>query len=472
MISKHENNKSFSIGCIEISKKYGKKLGFATIFNRFKVKGQQLSKYVTGLVSHKMHFNQSINHAADWMNQVHILQELLLSEFNVKTLYRVLGTVGRHDKAIMTLFQKNLDMRYHFESTDSNFDWSSLTLFGNKARLAKRGHSRDGHPGKKQITFGLAEYREPVNVPYALTVAAGNVLDKQHFPKTFKRTLKALNDGSLIILDRGANTKDCKELVRTHKHHYLCASSLSQKVDMRIKDFDDGNVLVKEDEKTGKRIYCLQYYQNNEYKYLYFSEENYDNSLKKHKRRVKKKLEEYKELERKIKSPRKHKKKSYQLQDFVATETLSLQKRLTNLTPKELKKKLFEETITGREGFFLLNSSKNLTPNEALQQYKSRDSIEKLIDSLKNVIRVKPVRVWDDDEIKGILLIGFLAQVIISLVKYEHEELRKLHPKTILESVRNLTLTIEHIQNFVQNRIISNFDWINRLILDQNATIT
>ena len=135
MVSKHENNKSFSIGCIEISKKYGKKLGFATIFNRFKVKGQQLSKYVTGLVSHKLHFNQSINHAANWMNQAHILQEFLLSEFNVKTLYRTLGTLGRHDKAIMTLFQKRLNEVYDFGSSDSNFDWSSLTLFGYKAKL-------------------------------------------------------------------------------------------------------------------------------------------------------------------------------------------------------------------------------------------------------------------------------------------------------------------------------------------------
>ena len=169
---------------------------------------------------------------------------------------------------------------------------------------------------------------------------------------------------------------------------------------------------------------------------------------------------------------RKHKKKSHQLQDFIATETLSLQKRLTNLTPKQLEKKLFEDAITGREGFFLLNSSKNLTPDEALTQYKSRDTIEKLIDSLKNVIKVKPVRVWDDDEIKGILLIGFLAQVMISLVKYEHEELKTLHPKTIIESIRNLTLTIEHKETFVQNRIISNFDKINRSILGQNAVIT
>lgn len=472
MVSKHENNKSFSIGCIEISKKYGKKLGFATILNRFKIKGQQLSKYVAGLISHKLHFNQSINHAAGWMNQPHILHELFLSEFNVKTLYRVLGTLGRHDKAIMTLFQRRLNKVYDFEGTDSNFDWSSITLHGNKSGMGKRGYSRDGHPDKKQITFGLAEYREPVNVPYALTIAAGNILDKQHFIKTFKRTLKALNKESLIILDRGANTKDNKSEVRKYKHHYLCASSLSKKVDVKIKEFDAGKMLIEENGKTKKKTYCLKYEEGKEYKYLYFSEKLYDDQMRRKNNNVEKKMAKRKELERRIKSGRKYKKKSYQLQNFIATETLSLQKRLNNLTQKELKKKLLTEAVTGREGFFLLVSSKNLTPNEALQQYRSRDSIEKLIDSLKNVIKVKPVRVWTDNEIKGALLIGFFAQVIISLMKYEHTDLKKLHPKTIVESIRNLTLTSEHKENFIQNRIISNIDPINKHILGQNTAIT
>ena len=472
MINKNEKNKSFSIGCINLSKKYAKKLGFATIFNRFKTKGQQLSKYVTGLISHKLHFNQSINHAGEWINQPHILNELSISKFNVKTLYRALDTIGRHDKAIMTLFQRRLNEVYNFKDRDSNFDWSSITLFGQKTRLGKKGYSRDGHPSKKQITFGLAEYREPINIPYVLTIAAGNVLDKQHFFKTFKRSLKALTEDSLIILDRGANTQKNKEDIRKYKHHYLCSSSFSKHVDLKINEFDKKKILIEEDEKTKKKIFCLKYKDVDEYKYLYFSEKLYEDKMNRIKKRIKKKIEENKDLEKKIKSSRKYKKKSYQLREFIATESLTLQRRLINLTQKQLTKKMFQEAVTGREGFFLLNSSKNLTPNEALHNYKSRNSIEKLIDSLKNVIKVKPVRVWTDTEIKGALLIGFFAQVIISLIKYEHETLRKLHPKTIIESIRNLTLTIEYKQIFVQNRIISNIDCINRFIFGQNGAIT
>lgn len=471
MASKHINNKSFSIGCIEIVKKYEKKLGFATIFNRFKTKADKLSKFVVGFVSHKIHYNQSINHAAEWMNLPHIREELALKEFEPKTAYRNLATLGRHDKSIISLTQNRLQSTYKFENTNSNIDWSSLVLYGNKANLGEQGYSRDHRPDKKQITFGISEYANPINVPMALTVQAGNVLDKQHFPITFRRTLKALNEGSLIIIDRGANTKDNKSLVRIYYHHYLCAATLSQKVDEKIRLFDKQKADTIEDKK-GRKVYCHKYFENNEHCYLYFSEKLYEDQINRKKKHIQKRLKENKEIQDKILSTRKKKQKTHQLQDFIATETLSLQKRLEKLSESELGEALFSESITGREGFFLLVSSKNLTHSEALKLYRERDSIEKMMDSLKNVIRIKPVRVWTDDEIKGALLIGFFAQLIISLMKYENENLRDFHPKTIVESIRNLTLTLEYEDDFAFRKVISNIDGINQHILGQKAEVT
>ena len=471
MTSKHINNKSFSIGCIEIVKKYEKKLGFATIFNRFKTKADKLSKFVVGFVSHKIHYNQSINHAAEWMNLQHIREELALKEFEPKTAYRNLATLGRHDKAIISLTQNRLQSIYEFENTNCNMDWSSLVLYGNKANLGEQGYSRDHRPDKKQITFGISEYANPINVPMALTVQAGNVLDKQHFPITFKRTLKALNEGSLIIIDRGANTKDNKALIRRYHHHYLCAATLSQKVDKKIRHFDKQKADIIE-EKKGKKVYCQKYLENDEHCYLYFSEKLYEDQINRQKKRIQKRIKENKEMQDKILSTRKKKQKTHQLQDFIATETVTLQRRLEKLSESELGEVLFSESMTGREGFFLLISSKDLTHSEALKLYRERDSIEKMMDSLKNVIRIKPVRVWTDDEIKGALLIGFFAQLIISLMKYENENLRDFHPKTIVESIRNLTLTLEYDDDFAFRKVISNIDSINQHILGQKAEVT
>lgn len=471
MANKHLENKSFSIGCIETVKRYGKKIGFATIFNRFKQKGDKLSKFVNGLAAHKLHFNQSINHASEWLNEPEILTEFELNGFKPKTLYRVLECLGRHECSVMTFIQKRLLELYDFKNTNANLDWSSLIIYGDKSNLAERGYSRDGRPDKKQITFGVTQFCSPIDIPFTFTVEAGNVLDKQHFGKTFKRSLKALKEGSFLVLDRGANTKGNKQLIRSKHHHYLCAASLSKSVDVKINGYRKNKAVLVE-EKDGLKTYCQRYSECGEYKYIYFSERLYNDQYKRKESNAAKKADEHREMERRIRSGRKYKRRKYDLQSFIAEEQLALQKRLKNMTLKELRKRMFEASLTGREGFFLLISSKNLTGKQALTIYRNRDAVEKLIDSLKNVVKLKPVRVWTSNAIKGALMIGFLAQLIVALLRYDNDQLIKLRPKTIVQSLRNLTLTIEHQDLMIENRIISNFDEINMLILKPEQAVT
>lgn len=458
-----QKNKSFSLGCIEVTKKFAKKLGFETIFNRFKKKGDKLSNLVSGLTAHKLHFSKSVNDASSWLNEPHIRSEFCLQENVPKTFYRVLETLGCHEKSILTLLQNRILEVYPINNTDANMDWSSLVLYGYKSELGEFGYSRDHRPDKKQVTFGVSQFRSPINIPFALSIEKGDVPDKIHFEKTFKRTVKALSPESLIVVDRGANSKDVKVLIRSYKHHYLCAASLSAKIDQKIKDFK--KVMFIE-EKEGKKTWCQKYQDNDEYNYLFFSEKLYEDTLNRKRRLAQKTAEEGMKLEQKLTSGRKQKVKRMNLLSFIAETSVKLQQRLKRITPEELTKQILTSNIEGREGYFLLKSSKNLTENEALAYYRSRDTIEKLMDSLKNTIRIKPVRVWTDKAIKGAIIVGFLAQVILALMQYENEQLRKIRPMTILNSLRNLTLTLEFKNEFKINRILSNIDAINRLVFD------
>lgn len=49
---------------------------------------------------------------------------------------------------------------------------------------------------------------------------------------------------------------------------------------------------------------------------------------------------------------------------------------------------------------------------------RSKDAIEKLFHSLKSEIEEKPLRVWSDDAVYGVLLLGFIVKLIISLTRY------------------------------------------------------
>ena len=150
----------------------------------------------------------------------------------------------------------------------------------------------------------------------------------------------------------------------------------------------------------------------------------------------------------------------------------SIQTKLPFLSEKEAFEQVKNASITGREGFFCLTSSQNLTLEEALKLYREKDSIEKIMHSLKNEICIKPLRVWSTKSIYGSLLVGYLAQLIISLIRYDNPKLKKISTKFIKISLSNLTVTVEKLEMFRKRRIYSNFDPINELICLKNRAIT
>jgi len=82
-----------------------------------------------------------------------------------------------------------------------------------------------------------------------------------------------------------------------------------------------------------------------------------------------------------------------------------------------------------------------LTLAEALATYRKKDSIEKIFHSLKNEIEIKPVCCRKKERQIGVLLIGFIAQLFMSLLRYDAKEIRSVSTKFIKKSLRNLTET-------------------------------
>ncbi|RLI99498.1 MAG: hypothetical protein DRP06_03380 [Candidatus Aenigmatarchaeota archaeon] len=113
-----------------------------------------------------------------------------------------------------------------------------------------------------------------------------------------------------------------------------------------------------------------------------------------------------------------------------------------------------------------------MTFKEALEIYRQKDLIEKIFYSLKNEIEIKPLCVWSENSIYGALIIRFIAQLIISLLRYDYKELKYVTQKFIKISQMNLTVTVKFTKIRSKRRIYSNFDSINNRILMQNYGIT
>ena len=161
-----------------------------------------------------------------------------------------------------------------------------------------------------------------------------------------------------------------------------------------------------------------------------------------------------------------------EIHNVLVDVSYSIQTKLMEIGEEEAIKLLEEQVITGREGFFCLKSSENLTLKEALATYRKKDSIEKIFHSLKNEIEIKPLRVWSNASIYGAILVGFIAQLFISLMRYEFDELKHKSTKFIKKSLLNLTVTVDYMKKDAKNLIYANFDPMNTLILRGKQAIT
>ncbi|WP_321428874.1 transposase [uncultured Methanolobus sp.] len=438
-------------------------LDLSAVFGKHKKNGIDINSLLKALISYKLTDNFSISKAHDWINRDEVLDIFNLPEFCERTLYRVLETLGNNRETIISNIQDEIFARYDFEHTNVNMDWTSIFFHGDKSPLGMYGYSRDHRPDKKQITIGLAELANPINVPIGLTVEKGNLPDQKHFEKTYYQINNRMDQGSLVVFDKGAHSKGNIDLIREDEMHYLTARKLNKSDDKKIAVFWEASPELIDSENG---IYGLKTIKPSSVNYMYFSEklqkEQHDSKI----RKVMRLLEEAKEIQKAISKNKKLPKK-FRINNVLVDVTYSLQTKLMELDEQEAIKLLEEKIITGREGFFCLRSSQNLTLKEALLTYRKKDSIEKIIHSLKNEIEIKPLRVWTEASIYGAVIIGFIAQLFISLMRYEFNELRHKSTKFIKNSLLNLTVTVDFTDEQSKKYIYANFDGINSLILRQ-----
>lgn len=463
-----ETNKniSFSVGTALAVQKYSQKLDFKDIFSRFKKRGIDITGLTEALLTYKLTENQSISRASDWVNRPPVLNQFSLKSFEERTLFRVLEILGDNYEEIIHLFQEKLFSIYDFPHTDINLDWTSFVLWGKKAELGEYGYSRDHRPDKKQITVGISELRSPMKIPIGLTVKAGNTNDQVHFKPAFMQVCDKLKEGSMIVFDKGGQSKDNLDIVLAHKMKYLSAKKLNTSDDKRIKEYKKSKEKLIDEGIYGE---IIEY--PSRYDYFFFSEKLQKDQIESKLRMAERKLVEAQEIQSAL-NRGKPLPKRFRLNNPLVDIKYTYQTKLKNLTEKQARKIVQDASINGREGFFCLVSCEKLTVKEALKIYRMKDSIEKIFQSLKNDINIKPLRVWTTKSLYGAILLGFMAQLIISLMRYDYKELSQVAPKFIKISLSNLTVTVEYEKNRWKREIFSNFEPINELILSQNGAVT
>jgi transposase len=455
------DNKSFSVGTALMIDDWYERLGLNDIIGRHKSKGIALDALVRGMLVDQLGDNFSVLQASEWMNRKEILEHYGIRAFNSKTLYRAVETLGRNRERIIRELQDNVLELLGRPRTDVLLDWTSIVYYGDMAKLAKYGYSRDHNPGERQLTLGAAQLAPPYDVPIGLTIEAGNMNDQMHMKATYGQVRRLLAPGSLVVFDRGANDKTNLDRIELDENDYLTAKKLNVSDDAVFQAFskDDWECI---DAESG--VYAMKRTFPSRVNYYFFSEKLKKDHLKSRRRKAERLLAEAVAIQNSLDKGKKLPKR-FRINNPLVDVRYDYQTKLVGIDEEEALRLLLADVIDGREGCFCLTSSKDMAATEALRIYRSKDAIEKLFHSLKSEVEIKPVRVWTEDAVFGVLLIGFIAQLMISLTRYFVKPVKRMSTKFIIDALKKLTVTMVSMGNGLKKRFYSNFNEVNRAIL-------
>ena len=461
---KPNQNKTFPIGTIQTVKHIFEELNLPPILDDLKRCGHQLNGLVTGMVSYKLTEDLSVSRCHQWINNnPYLLKELQLDPFGKDAPYRCLEKIGTNRHSILHHILHTLK-NHHGVGLDMVFmDWTSIHFEAMLSDLIKYGYSRDHRPDRPQVTIGLAQDQRS-QLPVGLSIQPGNINDQTHFKKTYEQIKTGLRTGACLVFDAGATGNPNLDLLVSDNMKYLSRMKLNQSdVNKHLNMFSKDEWMRVVTGNENEEVYGKKVFFPSRTKYLYFSQNLCDDILLNRRKRLEQEYDEALDLQKTIQSKKKPRRKYRNSNHFLNTH-LSYTFPLTGMSREEAVDRAFRLSITGKEGFFALVSNKDFSLHEALIFYREKDSIEKLFNSIKNEIHIRPTRCWTPEAIYGSILIVFLAQLVISMLRYKHASLRRVSTKFIMQSLKNFALTIIVGKDGRKKRVFSNFDWINTLI--------
>jgi transposase len=445
------NNVNFAIGNIALMDKVDHKYNFfGQLFSSIANKAKNLKEDAKLFIYNRLGKCVSINQILS-VYPLETYEHLGFKDApKERTLYRDLERIGLYHKFIISKYQQ-LIKKHNLVSKEQFPDFSSSYFEGKKSELGALGYSRDGKPGKEQLTFGISTGSN--NIPTALTIQKGNVQDKKHYKFMLNTVKKILDEESVLVFDCGGNTKKNKKKVRSLKFHYLTLKAKKKKAYKKYIQ------LFKSQKKqkinlNGNDYECVKIKEEDEIKYIFFSKKLYNDQIKKRKKKFKKELEKNESKLTKVKKGKAF--STYISKEGYIITTGSLQKTLDEIK---------NPFITGLEGYFILESSLDDEPQEILTLYKDRDKSEKLIRDMKEGTEFRPIRHWNKWAIIGYLVIIFLTNCIINLSLLLAKKPIVKNVKLLKKFLNNLTLTVIYPKNRFRFTVLANVSEETRSIL-------
>lgn len=465
-------------GLISLVRAGMERLELNALLDGYKKKGVPLSTVIQLMLVDALEGNNSMNRSAERRDSP-LAREYLSGGKTVsqRTMNRALEDLDLWFEEIIDHLWTRVNELYRFESTDVYVDGSHIVRYGLKGGLTRYGEGA----GKvqPQVQFMVAQLIGS-GIPVAVEAYPGNLNDPPQYDDFIAQLMFLLKKGSMIVMDHGGSSKDLLDEITDEGLRYLTRKSLNASDIRRIKDE------VETLEYVGDGTACIKHVfrDSGRTTYLFFSASMYMRGRMIAERSAMRTAEDLKGARETAEDPKVSKLVKVAKNPFydVADVKCTIQMKLNPWVEEDLEAAVDE--LSGETcGWFKLECSEDLPSEEALSIYRHRTDIEHLISSMKSVVHIKPLRVWSDASVRGAILLVFIAQLMVSMLRYDmdrpaagrsagadpasrREAEGKPSPKAIVDSLGHLTVTLVSRDEGGFDEIYSNMEPLNAELMN------
>jgi transposase len=421
-------------------------IDFVKTINRFTTKGggPDLGKIVEAMVINRNCDPCSYYQLQDWYSRSHLpfFLKLLPKELTYPVSLNALNYLQPENTIPMqVMLYENITQIYHYKCERVDIDLTSTYFEGEECILAKFGHPRGHSKDKLQIVIGFVVDQKGILVTHQ--VWPGNRTDAKSLKPMDRCINKVFGVDAQRVVDRGMATWENLKYMDRKTERYLVALRAGIKGTKLLKEIkiprdewiDVGDNQVATSVIKGRRKYVVVWNSS----VASTNKKERDGKVKKAEDGLNKLLESVEQGDISSRSERDEKighiKRKYKVTRYLRVVG---HKKGFCFTVKRTKLLKENEKYDGYQIF--VTTEFDLTEKQVVESYRTRDQIEKAIQTLKHILGLHPQNVRTKEHILGNIFVCATAFQLRSILRM------KLKNKNIDMSIEEAMKTLDRLK--------------------------
>jgi transposase len=451
-------------------------IDFIKTINRFTTKGggPELGKIVEAMVINRNCDPCSYYQLQEWYSRSHLpfFLKLLPKELTYPVSLNALNYLQPGNTIPMQVsLYENINQAYGYKCERVDIDLTSTYFEGDECILAKFGHPRGHSKDKLQIVIGFVVDQKGILVTHQ--VWPGNRTDVKSLKPMDRCINKMFGIDAPRVVDRGIATWENLNYMDRKEERYLVALRAGIKSTKLLKEIknsrdewvDVGDNQVGASVIQGKRKYVVVWNSS----VASTNKKERDGKVKKAEEGLKKLLESIEKGEINSRSERDEKighiKRKYKVTRYL--QTVGSKKGFC-FTVK--RKKTFKEAEKYDGYQVFVTTEFDLTEKQVVESYRTRDQIEKAIQTLKHILGLHPQNVRTKEHVLGNIFIcaaAFQLRSILNMkLKDNYIDMSIEEAMRSLERLRAVQIIVKSGKEIQVQRKLTQMDSEIRTLID------